>query len=181
MKLNYRAYAGIGSRSTPPHILEFMRILAFKLGSQEDPWTGRSGHADGADDAFEVGMEQANGPMEIFLPWRGMANSRCKSDSPYYEIKTIAYDLASRIHPKWYGLTHGAKKLHARNTYQVLGYDHQTWSKAVVCYTSDGLPIGGTRTAIKIAEMHGIPVINLGDPECKYETPDQVVEYLNSL
>lgn len=50
-----KIYTGIGSRETPPDILELMTKIArfmFKQG-----FTLRSGGADGADSAFEAGAE----------------------------------------------------------------------------------------------------------------------------
>lgn len=53
----------------------------------------------------------------------------------------------------------------ARNMHQVTGQDLQTLSKFVVCYTSNGIPIGGTRQAIEYAISLDIEVLNLGNPD----------------
>jgi hypothetical protein len=66
-----------------------------------------------------------------------------------------------RVHPYWDNLTQGGKKLHTRNACQVLGADLKTHVDFVICWTPDGKPSGGTRTAIIIAEQNGIPVYNL--------------------
>ena len=47
-------YAGIGSRNTPENIQAIMTKLATKLESLG--WVLRSGGADGADSAFELGV-----------------------------------------------------------------------------------------------------------------------------
>ena len=63
------AYAGIGSRETPAHVLEIMATVANEMATRG--WTLRSRRADGADSAFEAGARSVNGPMEIFIPWSG--------------------------------------------------------------------------------------------------------------
>lgn len=70
-------------------------------------------------------------------------------------------DLASNIHPAWNKLSFGAKKLHTRNCFQCLGLDLSTPSRFLICWTEKGNKIGGTRTAIVLAEKYNIPVFNL--------------------
>ena len=67
-------------------------------------------------------------------------------------------------------LSQGALKLHLRNVNQVLGADLNTPSKFLICWAKmdkQGSPIGGTRTAWKIAEKYGIPCFNLAVEEDK--------------
>ena len=54
-------YAGIGSRQTPQHIQDTIRTIAAELGARG--WLLRSGHAEGADIAFEMGAKDH--PKEI--------------------------------------------------------------------------------------------------------------------
>lgn len=63
------AYAGIGSRRTPDDVLVLMYAIA-RMAAARGLWL-YSGHADGADWAFERG---AGGRATIFLPWRGFGN-----------------------------------------------------------------------------------------------------------
>ena len=68
-----RFYAGIGARATPPPILSLMTRAAFALCKRG--YVLRSGHAIGADSAFERGAGSA---AQIFLPvpgGRGSASS----------------------------------------------------------------------------------------------------------
>lgn len=51
--MKMKIYTGIGSRNTPPDILDIMFRLAGKLASEG--YVLRSGGAQGADDAFEQG------------------------------------------------------------------------------------------------------------------------------
>ena len=57
------------------------------------------------------------------------------------------------------------KALHSRNAMQVLGFDLDDPVDFVLCWTPGGNKLGGTATAIRIAEDHNVPVYNLGNPE----------------
>ncbi len=70
-------------------------------------------------------------------------------------------EIAKRIHPNPSALTQGALKMHARNIAQVMGYQLNTPSDFVICWTPGGLEQGGTRTAIVFAKENNIPVYNL--------------------
>lgn len=155
MNMN-KIYTGIGSRSCPDDILGRMSQIAAVLASKG--YTLRSGGADGADLAFEIGCDSVKGNKEIYLPWKNFNNNK----SNLYKISPEAYKLAESIHPAWSRLSLGAKKLHARNIYQCLGHTLDTPSDFLICWTSKGEKIGGTRTAIILAEQKGIPVYNLG-------------------
>lgn len=133
-----------------------MYNLARKLARMG--YTLRSGGADGSDTAFEEGANAMGGPKEIYLPWEGF-NGR---SSKLYNISEEAMSLAAAIHPAWDKLKQGAKKLHARNTYQVLGPHLNQPSRWLICWTEGGKEIGGTRTAIVLAKQHKIPIWNLG-------------------
>ena len=146
-------YTGIGSRETPLSVIEkFIKPIANKLS--ERGYTLRSGGADGADKAFE---DNHYGKKEIYLPWYNFN----RNESLNYKICDKAYDLASKIHPVWGNLSHGGKKLHARNCYQVLGINLDKPSDMIICWTPGGEDVGGTRTAIKLAKLNNIPVINI--------------------
>ena len=55
-------YAGIGSRSTPSSILSIMTILGKTLA--QNGYILRSGGAEGADKAFEIGCNEVSGMKE---------------------------------------------------------------------------------------------------------------------
>jgi hypothetical protein len=149
-------YAGIGSRETPTDILELMSKIAQKL--EEDGYTLRSGGADGADSAFAKSITT----KEIYLPWKGFNKI---TDGIIGTNQTEALALASSVHPAWNRCSQGAKKLHTRNIYQVLGSNCDLPVDFVICWTKDGKTIGGTATAINIAKQNGIPVYNLAITE----------------
>lgn len=159
-------YTGVGSRETPDKILEVMCDLASKLA--ENGWTLRSGGAQGADAAFQEGCERAGGGKEIFVPWDGFQDLSHDPDNGFYIIRdhsviNKAESIVSKIHPAWDRLKRGAKALHTRNAFQVLGATLDTPSKMLVCYSEVvGSSIsGGTRTAWELAKISGVACVNL--------------------
>lgn len=80
-------------------------------------------------------------------------------------------EIARLHHPAWERLTEGARRLHSRNSYQVLGEFLNDPARFVLCWTADGREgaasrskkTGGTGMAIAIADLHGIPVINMAN------------------
>lgn len=172
-----RHYAGVGSRETPPDVLNLMWRLAGLLAGSH---VLRSGAADGADTAFETGALDRRGTVEIYLPWKGFNGNA----SPLYDVTPEAMRMASTAHPRWEHLGQGPQKLHARNCYQVLGQDLKTPGEFVLCWTADGCEsaktrrqgTGGTATAIVLAERHGIPVFNLCNPASR----KRLVEHLGA-
>lgn len=147
-------YAGIGSRETPADIIALMSLIGERLAIRG--WTLRSGGADGADRAFELGCEKASGKKEIFLPWQNFNGS----SSQFFTPSPEAHALASS-HPVWNRLTDNVKLLHARNCHQVLGLDLNDPVSVLICWTKGGKIVGGTATAINLALKRNIPVLNL--------------------
>lgn len=165
-----KEYAGVGSRDTPPEVLTLMRQLATAL--EKVGYVLRSGGAKGADSAFEAGVRDVKN-KSIFLPYKGFN----RNPSPYYgDAPPLALEWAGKAHPYFSRMKEGfAKQAHARNVNQVLGHDCQTPCHFVLCWTPDGAEhenechstevTGGTRTAIVIASMNGVPVFNLARPD----------------
>lgn len=169
-----RAYAGIGSRRTPDHILEVMERAAEALWAQG--YTLRSGHAPGADQAFERVLSRLPDwtCSEVFLPWPSFEsgveiNADLIVDHPSKEARAIA----EQFHPAWDRLSSGGKALQARNSYQVLGprLDPAEKSTFVLCWTPDGSldgfgsNTGGTGQALRLAVAYGVQVFNLAQSE----------------
>lgn len=163
-------WTGVGSRSAADDNAVMLRLEQLSTLLTINGGVLRSGGADGADDAFETGWNNAwfntdpynrtNMKCEIFLPWKGFNGH----SSPLYtsDPHPKALEIASQIHPKWSALALPVKKLHARNIHQVLGENLDQPSDIVVCWTPEGETKGGTRTAIVCAEQNGIPVVNVG-------------------
>ena len=159
-------YTGVGSRETPKEILKLMENLSKKLAKLG--YILRSGGANGADFAFENGCDKAKGKKEIYIPWNGFNNRNSINEKGVILATNLnkyknAEDIAFRIHPKFQYLYHGAKLLHTRNVFQVLGkrLNKKRKSEFVICYTKNGKAIGGTATAIYLAKYNMIPVYNL--------------------
>lgn len=179
---------GVGSRETPKDILDLMTKVTKKLVLRG--YTLRSGGAGGADSAFYKGylhakFEDSTVPTaEVYIPWEGFSDLSTRTDKSILCVKDKniliqAEGIARDIHPVFDKLSRGAKALHTRNCFQVLGKDLQTPSTLFLCYAkidSKGEPSGGTRTAIKIAERIGLKVSNL----FVQEDLDRVLKYLNS-
>lgn len=148
---------GIGSRQTPEHVLSDMRRIGAwcrrnKIGL-------RSGHAEGADWAFEQGAQEF---CICYLPWSRfnrelVSEARIVPFKPSPEVDAILKE----IHPAADKLADAVRLLHGRNVWQILGMGLSKPSDVVVCWTPDGKTVGGTATAIRLAEKHGIPVFNL--------------------
>ena len=111
----------------------------------------RSGGADGADNAFEIG---AGNNKNIF--YASDANQE-------------AMDIAAKYHQSWDSMSMFAKRLHGRNAFQILGKNLDNPSTFILCWSSDGCicheersrSTGGTGTAISIASVNNVPVYNL--------------------
>lgn len=169
-------YTGVGSRETPQHILKFIEQVTYWLAGRG--YTGRSGSAVGADAAFEQGFNHyniVNGvsdyvSFEAYLTWKGFSDiheDTVPIVTPELPNYNEAVEIASTIHSAWNRLGRGAKALHTRNVYQVLGLDLNTPSKVLFCYTQptknkQGLAgvKGGTNTAVQLAMKHDIPIYN---------------------
>lgn len=160
-------YAGIGSRETPSEVLAMMVTLGRFLAGKG--FVLRSGHAPGADQAFEEGCDQAHGAKEIWMPWQGFNGASGPGHLPTPQM----FEIAGHTHPAWQACSPAARRLHARNVGQVLGEDCATPVSFVVCYTKDGCQThaartrgtGGTGTAITLADRAGVPVFNLARPD----------------
>ena len=108
-------YCGVGSRETPPAIQQIMRTIAAELGARG--WLLRSGHAEGADIAFEIGAKDH--PKEIYLPWQGFNGGRAGAGGANGAINPAtlssynqAMVYAQHFHPAWEKCPQGARALH---------------------------------------------------------------------
>ncbi len=151
-------YAGIGARATPPQVLADMKLMAGWLARQG--WHLESGGAAGADSAFASGAP--TGQRTLWLPWQGYNGHRgpdCRVLSG--TALSACTEVAARLHPAWDRCSPAVRKLHARNV-AILGVTTDRPVYAVVCWSERGEAVGGTGMGIRIAEDHGIPVLNLG-------------------
>src|SRR6056297_493208 len=126
-------YSGIGSRNIPQDIKNIMYKLGSKLA--KEGYILRSGGAKGADTAFEKGVADKQGDMEIYLPYNSYQNR--KKDNENYFVPTNfnnykkAVLIADKFHPTFHELSATEKKFIVRDIYQVLGRDLKTLSDFV--------------------------------------------------
>lgn len=163
-------------------VLRYMQRFGRHMA--ERGWKGRSGRAEGADIAFEAGAcEVEDSLFDAFLPWNGFGSAEFVKAHPELTMRpgtlasalqfSNAVSLVEKVHPVFTRLKPGDRKLHLRNAFQVLGADLNEPVNFVICWTPDGAVTekessrntGGTRTAIVLAERHGIPVVNLARPQ----------------
>lgn len=189
-----KAYTGVGSRETPNDILELMESVGFALASQG--WTLRSGGAVGADQAFEKGMFRYAGldgnygwtPAQIYLPWDGYEGHYRQTHGGLNILPSgirlgderIAEGMAMAIHPAWEACKQGARKMHTRNVFQVLGTTLDLPSKMLIAWTRldrNGKPKGGTATAINLAIDNGVETFNLN----KSEDFDRISKWIGGM
>lgn len=137
-------YTGVGSRTIPTYIKNDIICIAKYLNQS---YTLRSGGAQGADTAFEIGSTFNN---IIYI-----AND-CTNE---------AMEITKQYHANWNKCKYYTKKLLGRNAMQVLGSNLNEPSEFLICWTPEGKLTGGTATTIKIAQAYSVPVINLGDPD----------------
>lgn len=156
-----KVYAGIGARATPPEILSLAEAAAEALETLG--WVLRSGHAPGADRAFESG---AGRHAEVYLPWPSFERSEpLDADGIFDRPSLAAFTLAAQYHPAWDRLGKGARALMARNMHQILGLQLDSPVKFVLCWTPGARVTGGTGQAMRLAADRGIPIYNLAEGE----------------
>jgi len=164
-------YAGIGSRTTPERVVSLMTRLGKELAALN--WRLRSGGSGAADLAFEAGVRSQHPPdhwvhyMEIYLPWPGFDQRgvlACDYSLRERPTAVQAWALARSVHTHWDNLKDSGRKLHARNSFQILGPQLLDPVDYVVYYSKpmdNGEVSGGTRTAVEIARLFKVREINL--------------------
>lgn len=153
-------YAGIGSRQTPTDVLSKMRNGAKALAKANA--TLRTGGAKGADQSFYEGWKDSgkDSLIEVYLPFIRFNGFECDNERVFGPPTKEARMLAKEFHPNWANVGDSGRDFHARNCYQVLGYDLKTPCDFVLCWTPNGKVIGGTGQALRLAEKYEIPVLN---------------------
>ena len=163
-------YTGVGSRDTPPEIMEIMSIGAYKLASMG--FIGRSGSARGADTAFEIGhglfmKDTGLSRFESFLPWdgfNGLTQDGIHTVAPTLPTYDAAKSIIRSVHPKYGRLSSDARKLHTRNVFQVLGANLDAPCELLICWAKPRGVFsvhGGTNTAYQLALQNNAIIFNL--------------------
>lgn len=158
-------YAGIGSRTTPANVMAKMTEVAAWLAKHG--YTLRSGHADGADTAFENGADTAFEEMTE----EQKESFTAKEIFTANDVTDTTRAIAKEIHPKPSALRKFVLDLMAQSTNQVFGKNLDSPVDFVLTWTPDGavsteqrsMKTGGTGQAIDMASRKGIPVINMAN------------------
>lgn len=132
-----------------------------------------SGHAQGADQAFERGCDVVRGKKEIWMPELGFEGGTSKL-LPSKE----AFKVAEIYVGHWKNCGKFARNCHARNAHQVLGADLRSPVNFIVAWTPDGKLEGGTATALKIGKAFDIPILNMGEYEAEDELEYKIGYFL---
>jgi len=160
-------YAGIGSRKIT--FQEKRNIITLAKHLSKLNFVLYSGHADGADQAFEKGADRDK--AVIWLPWDGFnghvfAKHYTVGDDPK-GIKSI-----NKFHPAPHRLHKRSKQLMARNHFQIHGNPPE-WpqvSFVICCADHDSKGVrGGTGQAVRMAKSLNIPVFNMRTDDWKDE------------
>ena len=161
----------VGSRQTPDDQAIILRNYAERL--LRKGWTGRSGVSGSADMALNHAIYDYDAPAEFYIPWEQF-NGYSHGDLSGRVIypKRLGNDkeatrMIMEVHRFWGMLTRGAKCLHVRNAYQVLGRDLASPSDVLICWAPvnrNGAVQGGTATAYNLAMKHEIACFNLAVP-----------------
>ena len=174
------AYAGVGSRTTPPDVLAGMSDLAQALG--DAGFALSTGGAAGADRAFETGALRTDAPVTIHTPWPGYNGYRPGRD-PETDIDVIHpkpgdavrgrsfLHLARTHHPAWDRCRRGARALFLRNVSILAGALDDDGALLPVCAaiawnpsgSAQGREAGGTGHTLRVAAELGIPVVNVSE------------------
>jgi hypothetical protein len=180
-------YTGVGSRGTPKTQCEVLKALGSRLAHAH--YTLRSGGAEGADTAFEDGAKQylIRSPKQfydIYLPWDGFEGRKKGLNYTVPEqvpavIWEKAVQIAKSVHPDWNACSKGARTLHTRNVFQVLGHSLDDPSKFLICWAPvdrKGVPEGGTATAWRIAKEHNVRCFNINTTFDLFELSDFLLD-----
>lgn len=117
------------------------------------------GHA--TIEQFEVYVAEQKNIIRSTLPNKHLAIVR--NPNLIKETYILCQQVMEASH--WRNCGDWAKGMHSRNCHQIFGYDLQSPVDAVICWTPNGAVVGGTRTALLLAQNAGIPIFNLGRPD----------------
>ncbi len=165
--VDVKYYTGIGSRDCPEHLGNLMTQTAKYLYSKN--YILRSGGAEGADTYHELGYPDNK---EIYIPrenYRNIKHGIVPNLPDFIPLVKIGCKHFNNIRSKL------VRDLHTRNVCQIIGNNihNPVLSNFVLCYTYNGEYVGGTATAMHLADHFQIPIFNYGYyktfSECKKE------------
>ena len=189
--MSNRVITGIGSRNTPTNVLLAMEQIG--AWCKKNKIYVRSGHADGADYAFEKGAQEYT---LVYLPWNTF-NSQLPIlgkhiEFPSEDLRLLSFckQIVNDCHPAADKLTNIHWKFMIRNVLQLSGYQQTHYSSAVVLYADVRDDIfgkeqvqGGSNLVFQFARKRGIPIFNFASvpadtPLYAMDTVESMVEYV---
>ena len=123
-------------------------------------------------DQFEVYVAEQKNITNSTLPNKQVA--RVRNPKLIRETESLAASVMEPSH--WARCNTWARGMHSRNCHQIFGYHLNYPVDAVVTWTPNGNMVGGTRTALLLAQDAGIPIFNLGRPD-----QDKVLEEIRQF
>ncbi|MCR4870350.1 MAG: hypothetical protein K5859_03510 [Atopobiaceae bacterium] len=184
-------YAAIGEKGAPSEVQKAMEEVAAILAN--DDWVARSGHVEGADQAFERG---AGGKADVYIPFpkfnsttRIIGNTFSFDDLSSNEQR-LAYASVDKYHPDASKLraeaakvldqkakgSDGKMKIQARSFFQICGRGSEGDSAFVACWVPANGKSHDADQALRIAKSRGIPVFNAAEYDSLDDWKRDVVE-----
>jgi hypothetical protein len=155
-------------------------IQAISQHMMDRGWDLSSGGAYGTDECFMTPYRAHPQRCQYWSPGGRRENYWQPMRPLYAELDAfdMAEDLIGAAH--WNNLEDFGQRAHARNIHIVMGHDLDTPVDLVICWTPNGEAVGGTRTAIVLAEARGIPVFNVGDIHATTARLENIIEQVES-
>jgi hypothetical protein len=166
-----KTYTGIGSRDISKEEEQRIDYVVKKLYNLD--YICFSGNAPGSDITFQ---RCSNNKCVVFLPWKNfnkeMYDPEQALDHFVVGNEKVGLEAAEKFHPNFKNLSCGGRALHARNYFQIFGYDVYPKSEFVICCASEDSTrkvLGGTGQAIRIAKHNHLEIINLRNDIWKFQ------------
>jgi hypothetical protein len=191
----FKFYTGIGGRNTPKEICKQFTIIAGQLETLG--FILRSGGAEGADTAFELGVKEDKN-KNIYLPWKGFNGNDSElflSGIKEFPITEFEINLTKEIYTRFDFVSEPTQLMHIRNLYQVFGTQvkeilypefgvvdpHMAkafTSQFIIAWTDrPENDTGGTQFGLHVAKKYDIPTYNF----YYREQENKFYDFLNTL
>ena len=163
-------YAGVGSRNTPPAVIELMNLIGKSFASRK--FKLRTGDAAGADTAFTQGAlsklspEEAVQLIEAYVPYSKVPTKPYER-RPDLSVLPALRKIFLETHPKPDALQGYGRELMERNALQVLGpklndpIDFLVGALKPKHLQRGTWDVGGTGQAYRLANREGIPIFDV--------------------
>lgn len=194
MTQKYLSYAGIGSRATPPEVLEQMTHAAGELEKQG--CLLRSGGARGADQAFEKGITKLD-QIEIYVSAVQPMVDACDRLGRQFNLSNdtelplirgdtvLCRNIAARYLKTFAQRPEYIQGLFARNA-AIICNPTEVWGGSTISPPIEPVAFvlcwaipeyrGGTNHALRIARAYGVPIFNMAT-----QSLDEIAEGIDRI